>query len=40
MGEVYDAAEFLDTASYEHLLRWAKVVNDRPAVQKGLEAAR
>jgi GST-like protein len=40
LGEVYDAAEFLDTASYEHVLRWARHVQEREAVQKGLAAAR
>jgi GST-like protein len=36
MGEIYDAAEFLDTASYRHVLRWAKAIQERGAVQKGL----
>jgi GST-like protein len=36
LGELYDAAEFLDTASYKHVLRWAKAINEREAVQKGL----
>ena len=39
-GEVYDAVEFLDTASYEHVLRWARLVEQRAAVQAGLAAAR
>jgi GST-like protein len=39
MGEIYDAAEFLDTASYKHVLRWAKAIQEREAVQKGLAAA-
>jgi len=39
MGEIYDAAEFLDTASYKHVLRWAKVIQAREAVQKGLATA-
>lgn len=32
---VYEAAEFLDAASYTHLLRWAKEIEARPAVQRG-----
>lgn len=34
-GAVYDAAEFLDTASYKHVGRWAKEIASRPAVKKG-----
>lgn len=40
MGKIYDAAEFLDTASYTHVLRWAKLIRDREGVRKGLAAAR
>jgi GST-like protein len=40
MGDVYDAEEFLDTVSYTHVLRWAKAIQQRDAVQKGLAAAR
>ena len=32
---VYEAAEFLDTKSYKHVLRWADEVGKRPAVQRG-----
>ena len=32
---VYNAAEFLDTASYENVMRWAKAIEARPAVQRG-----
>ncbi len=39
-GEVYDAEEFLDTASYSHVLRWAKAIAQREGVRRGLEAAR
>ncbi|MCM2563709.1 glutathione-dependent disulfide-bond oxidoreductase [Lutimaribacter sp. EGI FJ00015] len=35
LGRLYDAAEFLDVASYEHVMRWAKAINARPAVQRG-----
>jgi GST-like protein len=34
-GMVYDAAEFLDVASYEHVTRWANDVMNRPAFRKG-----
>ncbi len=32
---LYDAAEFLDAASYKNLNRWAKLIQKRPAVQRG-----
>jgi GST-like protein len=32
---VYEAAEFLDTASYKNVMRWAKEIEQRPAVQRG-----
>ena len=35
LGRLYDAAEFLDVASYQHLQRWAKAIDERPAVQRG-----
>ncbi|WP_020209106.1 glutathione-dependent disulfide-bond oxidoreductase [Gilvimarinus chinensis] len=35
LGELYDAAEFLDVDSYTHVQRWAKAVLNRPAVQRG-----
>ncbi len=35
LGRLYDAAEFLDVASYEHVVRWAKAIDARPAVQRG-----
>ena len=35
LGKVYDAAEFLDAASYKHLLRWVQDIAERPAVQRG-----
>ena len=34
-GLVYDAAEFLDVASYEHVNRWADEVMNRPAYKRG-----
>jgi GST-like protein len=36
LGQVYGAGEFLSTEQdYPHLIRWAKVIADRPAVQRG-----
>jgi GST-like protein len=35
LGQLYEAAEFLDVASYEHVLRWAGEIEARPAVQRG-----
>lgn len=34
-GETYDAAKFLDTASYKHVNRWVETVFARPAYQRG-----
>ena len=35
LGRLYDAAEFLDVASYENLRRWAEELDARPAVRRG-----
>jgi GSH-dependent disulfide-bond oxidoreductase len=35
LGQVYGAAEFLDAASYTHVLRWTNEIADRPAVKRG-----
>ncbi len=35
LGRLYSAAEFLDVESYKNLMRWAKAVDARPAVQRG-----
>jgi len=35
-NRVYEAAEFLDTASYEHLNRWADEIGEREAVKRGV----
>ncbi len=35
MGELYEAAEFLDVTTYTHVRRWAEVIQQRPAVQRG-----
>jgi len=34
-GLLYDAKEFLDVASYEHVQRWANAIADRPAAKRG-----
>jgi GST-like protein len=34
-GGLYDAAEFLDTKSYTHVMRWAEEIAARPAVKRG-----
>lgn len=35
LDTLYDAQEFLDVGSYEHLNRWARDIQARPAVQRG-----
>ncbi|WP_024612253.1 MULTISPECIES: glutathione-dependent disulfide-bond oxidoreductase [unclassified Pseudoalteromonas] len=35
LGALYDAAEFLDVASYTHVVRWATQISERPAVKRG-----
>jgi len=36
LGRLYSAAEFLDVASYTHVVRWAKMIEEtRPAVRRG-----
>jgi GST-like protein len=35
LNRAYNAAEFLDTQSYKHLIRWAKQIDERPAVKRG-----
>ncbi|WP_455817524.1 glutathione-dependent disulfide-bond oxidoreductase [Pseudomonas cerasi] len=34
-GLMYEAAEFIDSASYKNLVRWTKEVAQRPAVKRG-----
>lgn len=34
-GLLYNAAEFLEVDSYEHVQRWAKAIADRPAAKRG-----
>ena len=35
LGHLYNASEFLDVASYTHVQRWATMILNRPAVQRG-----
>jgi len=35
MGKLYGAGEFLDAASYTHVVRWVSEIQERPAVQRG-----
>ena len=35
LGTVYDAAEFLQTHEYTHLMRWANEIKSREAVKRG-----
>ena len=35
LGKLYGAKEFLDVASYTHVVRWAEQIMQRPAVQRG-----
>ena len=36
LGRLYDAAEFLDVKSYKNVVRWAKEIDARPAVKRGV----
>jgi GST-like protein len=35
LHNIYDSAEFLDVASYKNVVRWAREIEARPAVQRG-----
>lgn len=35
LGRLYNAAEFLDVASYKNVMKWAEAIDARPAVQRG-----
>ena len=35
LGRQYEAAEFLNVTSYKHVLKWAEMIDARPAVQRG-----
>ncbi len=40
LGRLYNAAEFLDVQSYPNLQHWAKTIDARPAVQRGVKVNR
>lgn len=40
LGRLYNAAEFLDVQSYPNVQRWAKTIDARPAVQRGVKVNR
>ncbi|NVK56794.1 MAG: glutathione-dependent disulfide-bond oxidoreductase [Alteromonadaceae bacterium] len=33
--DAYNASEFLQTHEYKHVVRWARMIDERPAVQRG-----
>ena len=35
LGRLYGAEEFLDVKSYKNILKWAKMIDERPAVKRG-----
>jgi len=35
LGRLYEAAEFLAVDEYEHVFRWAEMIETRPAVKRG-----
>ena len=40
LGELYNAAEFLDVESYQNVQRWARAIAQRPAVIRGRKVNR
>lgn len=36
LNRLYDAAEFLDLPAYKNVMRWAKEIDQRPAVKRGV----
>lgn len=40
LGKLYEAGEFLDVGSYEHVNRWTQEVHQRPAVKRGRKVNR
>jgi GST-like protein len=40
LGRAYNAAEFLDVASYRNVMAWAQRIDARPAVQRGRKVNR
>ena len=39
LGDLYDAGEFLQVDSYQHLQRWAQMIAERPAVKRAVDLA-
>jgi len=39
-GQIYEAGEFLSVHEYEHVIRWADEIAQRPAVQRGRKVNR
>ena len=35
LNNIYEAEEFLEVASYTHVVRWASEIQARPAVKRG-----
>jgi len=40
LQDLYGASEFLEVASYRHVVRWAKEISERPAVKRGMRVNR
>jgi len=40
LGKLYDAAKFLSVDEYEHVVRWAGQIAERPAVKRGVRVNR
>jgi len=40
LGKLYDAAKFLSVHEYEHVVRWAEQIAERPAVKRGVRVNR
>ena len=36
LGRLYDSEEFLDVKKYENVLKWARKINERKAVKRGI----
>lgn len=36
LGRLYEAGEFLQVESYQHVQRWAREIQERPAVKRGM----
>ncbi len=37
LGRLYGAAQFLSVHEYTHVIRWARLIKDRPAVKRGVK---